>query len=124
MLNFNHAWRFASPGEIADGVSDDFLAFIKKVASQHADRQYVIEHYKTYFADAAARPSYKSTGLGWAETDLKSYMSDAASNAPLFIEAFVDAGVSLQMKHPQFVVPDVPTINSILARHGAGYEIH
>jgi hypothetical protein len=41
----------------------------------------------------------------------------------LFIEAFFDAGVSIQMRHPQFVVPDVATINSILAKHRAGYEL-
>jgi hypothetical protein len=123
MLNYNPAWRFASPGEIATSGVDEFFVFIKKVASQHSNRQHVIEHYKTYFADAAGRPSYTSTSLSWAETDLMSYMSDAATNAPLFIEAFFDAGVSMQMKHPQFVVPDVATINNILAKHGAGYEV-
>src|SRR5258708_7714395 len=106
MLNFNPAWRFASPGEIATGVVHDFFVFTKKVASQHPNRQHVIEHYKTYFAGAADRPSYTSTSLGWAETDLMSYMNDAATNAPLFIEAFFDAGVSMQMMHQQFVVPD------------------
>jgi hypothetical protein len=123
MLNFNPTWRFTSPGAIATGVPDDFLAFIKRVASQHANRQHVIEHYKRYFADAAGRPSYTSTSLSWAESDLNEYMSDAAANAPLFIEAFYDAGNSMQITNPQFVVPDVGTINHILAKNGAGYEL-
>lgn len=123
MLNFNPAWRFASPGVIADGVPGELFIFIKKVASQHPNRQHVIEHYKRYFADAAGRPSYTSTSLSWAESDLDSYMTDAAANAPLFIEAFYDAGISLQMANPLFVVPDVATINGILAKHDAGYEL-
>jgi len=123
MLNFNPTWRFTSPGPVADGVVSEFFVFIKKVAGQHPKRQFVIEHYKRYFADAAARPSYTSTSLSWAEADLQSYMDDAASNAPLFIEAFYDAGTSLQMSNPEIIVPDVPTINGILSRHDAGYEL-
>jgi hypothetical protein len=123
MLNFNPAWRFASPGTIANGVPDDFFVFIKKVAAQHPNRQHVIEHYKTYFAGAAGRPSYTSTSLSWAESDLNDYMNEAAGNAPLFIEAFYDAGDSMQRTNPQVAVPDVGTINHILAKHGAGYEL-
>jgi hypothetical protein len=123
MLNFNPAWRFASPGAIADSVSDELFVFIKKVAAQHPNRQHVIEHYKRYFADASGRPAYRSTSLSWAESDLNDYMREAAANGPLFIEAFYDAGISMQMANPQFVVPDVATINSILAKHTEGYEL-
>jgi hypothetical protein len=123
MLNFAPAWRFASPGPIANGVADDFAVLIKRVSGQHANRQYVIEHYKTYFADAAGRPSYTSSSLSWAESDLNAYMAEAAVNAPMFIEAFHDAGISLQRKNPQFVVPDVASINHVLAKYGAGYEL-
>src|SRR5215472_9052270 len=123
MLNFNATWRFTSPGPIAAGVAGDFFMFIKKVAGQQTNRQPVIEHYKRHFADAAGRPFYASTSLGWAESDLDSYMDDAANNAPLFIEAFYDAGAALRAANPDFVVPDVAKINQILAKHGAGYEL-
>ena len=123
MLNFDSRWRFTSPGAIGETVSADLFVFIKKVAAQHSNRQHVIEHYKTYFAEAAGHPSYTSTSLGWAETDLMSYMTEAAANAPLFIEAFFDAGISMQIKQPNFVVPDVAAINSILAKHDTGYEL-
>jgi len=123
MLNFDPAWRFNSPGPLANGVSDELFVFIKKVAAQHPNRQHVIEHYKRYFADAAGRTSYTSTSLSWAESDLNDYMMDAGSNAPLFIEAMHDAGVALQTANPTFVVPDVATINNILAKHNAGYEL-
>jgi hypothetical protein len=123
MLNFNPAWRFTSPGPVADGVVDDFVVLIKRVSGQHTNRQHVIEHYKTYFADAAGRPSYTSTSLSWAESDLSAYMAEAAVNAPMFLEGFYDAGASLQKRNPQFVVPDVGSSNHILAKHGAGYEL-
>ncbi|MGH6673058.1 MAG: hypothetical protein ACRECV_13935 [Xanthobacteraceae bacterium] len=123
MLNFDSQWRFTSPGPITKGVADDFIVLIRRVAGQHTNRQHVIEHYKTYFADAAGRPSYTSTNLSWAESDLSDYMSEAADNALMFIEAFYDAGNSIQKKHPDFVVPDVPSINHILTKHGAGYEL-
>jgi hypothetical protein len=123
MLNFEPTWRFRSPGEIASGVVNDFFGFIKKVAGQLPNRKPVIEHYKRHFADAAGRTFYASSALSWAETDLDSYMTDAAANAPLFIEAFYEAGLSLQMANPQLLVPDVAMINSILAKHAAGYEL-
>lgn len=123
MLNFNPTWRFSSPGAIAPGVAEEFFGFIKRVAAQHPNRQHIVEHYKRYFADAAGRPSHTSTSLGWAESDLNDYMNDAAANAPLFIEAFFDAGAALHTAHPQIVVPDAATINAILASRGAGYEV-
>ncbi|MGE0034835.1 MAG: hypothetical protein AB7S93_04305 [Xanthobacteraceae bacterium] len=123
MLNFNPSWRFNSPGAIDPGVKEEFLVLIKRVAAQHPQRQHVVEHYKTYFADAGGRTSYRSTSLGWAESDLSDYMDSAAENAPLFIEALFDAGESLQRAHPQFVIPDPPSINLILAKHNTGYEL-
>lgn len=123
MLNFNPAWRFASPGEIPAGVSDDLFAFIKRIATQHPNRKHVIEHFKAYFADAAGRQSYTSTNLRFAESDLKDYMDDAAGNAALFIEAYYDASISIQMVHPDLTVPDAARINIILAKHNADYEL-
>jgi hypothetical protein len=123
MLNFNPAWRFTSPGAIADGVRGEFFAFIKKVAAQHPNRQYIIERYKSSFADAASRPLYTSSSLSWAESDLNDHMNSAAENAALFIEAFYDAGDSIIRADPEFVVPDVSSINQVLAKYGAGYEL-
>jgi hypothetical protein len=51
-------------------------------------------------------------------------MSDAAANAPMFIEGFHDACESLQRAHPDYVVPDVAMINRILAKCDAGFQIH
>jgi hypothetical protein len=122
MLKFNGAWRFDSPGRIANGVSAEFSKLIGKIASQ-GSRQSMLEHFKSYFASAAGTTSSWSSSASWAESDLDGYISDAAGNAPLFIEAFYDACESLQSAHPDYAVPDVAMINRILAKFDAGYQV-
>ncbi len=122
MLKFTPSWRFHSPGPIADGVQDDFFGLIGRVAAQ-MDRQRGLEHFKYYFANAAGFTSSSSSSASWAETDLHNYMTAAAANAPLFIEAFYDACTSLLAKNSGFAVPDAAMINAVLARNNAGYEI-
>ena len=122
MLRFNSAWRFDSPGAIPDGVSDEFTRLIGKIATQ-GPRQEILEHFKTYFADAAGTTSSWSSNTSWAETDLRGHMSDAAANAPLFIEAFFDACEALRRSHPNYAVPDVAMINRVLSSHNADYHI-
>ena len=122
MLKFKSAWRFDTPGPIADGVREEFSRLIGKVAAQ-GSRQSILEHFKNFFAGASGTTASWSSSASWAETDLSSYMYDAASNAPLFIEAFYDACVSLQPKHPDWALPDVEIINRILSSRNAGYQI-
>jgi hypothetical protein len=122
MLKFNGAWRFDSPGNIPNEVSAEFLGFIGKIASQ-GDRQDVLEHFKTYFANAAGKASVRSSTESWAETDLGCDMTDAGVNAPLFIEAFYDACEALHRTHPDYAVPDVSKINRVLSNHNSGYKI-
>jgi len=123
MLKFNGAWRFDSPGRIADGVVSECSRLIGKIATQ-GKRQEILEHFKTYFADAAGTTSSWSSDAGWAETDLDRYMRDAGANAPLFIEAFYDACEALQRSHPDYAFPDVSMTNRVLSHHNAGYQIH
>jgi hypothetical protein len=122
MLKFNGAWRFDTPGPVADGVSADFSRLIGKIAAQ-GNLQRVLEHFKNYFAGAVGTTSSWSSSASWAETDLRGYMDESAANAPLFIEAFYDACESLQHAHPDYAVPDVPFINRILSSRNAGYRI-
>lgn len=123
MLNFDPNWRLRSPGKITRGVISEFAVLIKRVSGQYGSRQPIIEHYKSYFADAAGRPSYHSSSLSWAEADLDTYMEEAGENAPMFIEAFYTAGQSLKNRNPELVVPDVAMINFVLRNHDAGYEL-
>lgn len=122
MLKFDGAWRFNSPGAIADGVQDEFFNLIRKVAAQ-GDRQRILEHFKHYFANATGSTSTWSSSASWAETDLGSCMSDAAANGPLFIEAFYDACTALKTRQPDFAVPDAAIINLVLARNNSGYDV-
>ena len=122
MLKYDGAWRFNSPGKIPDGVQDDFFNLIGKVAAQ-GERQRLFEHFKRYFASAAGSTSSWSSSESWAISDLHSHMSEAAENAALFVEAFYDACLGLQVAHPDYAIPDVGMINLILSRHNAGYEI-
>jgi hypothetical protein len=122
VLKFNGAWRFNSPGKIAEGVHDDFFNLVGKIVGQ-GPRQRLLEHFKGYFASAAGSTSSWSSSESWASTDLHRYMSDAAENAPLFIEAFYDACKSLANSNADLVVPDFEMINQILSRHNAGFEI-
>lgn len=123
MLNFNPSWRLVSPGPIARGVITEFGTLIRRVAGSYENRKPIIEHYKRYFADAAGRPHHDSSSLDWAESDLSEYMQDAGSNAPLFIEAFYDAGQALVRRNESIVVPDVGMINHFLNAHDAGFDL-
>jgi hypothetical protein len=107
MLNFNGSWRFDSPGEIPQGVSNAFSDLIGRIAAQ-GDRQSILEHFKSYFGDACGTSTTWSSSASWAETDLHSYMQDAAKNAPLFIEAFYEACESLRLGNTQLGLPDLP----------------
>jgi len=120
MLRFRGAWRFNTPGAIPPEVSADFADLIGKIATQ-GDRQTILEHFKAYFASAAGTTASWSSSVSWAETDLRTYMTQAEENAPLFVEAFYDACDALGRK--DLAVPDVAMMNRILSKHHTGYEI-
>lgn len=120
MLTFKSDWRFESPGEIKNEVVKEFSDLIGKITTQ-GDVQSTLEHFKDFFASAAGTTSNWSSSTSWAEYDLYNYMSSAATNAPLFIEAFYDACEALRSKN--IAVPDVRVMNRILAKHETGYEI-
>ena len=121
MLNFEHQWRFNSPGKVPDGVISEFSKLIGKIAAQ-GSRWSVLETFKSYFANASGATSYPSTSESWAETDLITHMEQAAENATLFIEAFYDACEAFR-NGGDYAVPDVAIVNRILTQHEAGFEI-
>lgn len=122
MLIFDGAWRFDSPGPIPDELSNAFFELIGRIATPE-NRKAIIEHFKDYFASAAGSSSSYSSSTSWAESDLLGYMGHAASNAPLFIEAFYDGCQSLANGRPPTAVPDLSRINRILYESGSGYQI-
>jgi hypothetical protein len=119
MLKFDNSWRYESPGGISNEVEGEFIDIIRKIAK---GEQKVLEHFKQYFAAASGSPSSLSSSASWADSDLSSYIGQAAENAPLFIEAFYDAFEKLRNDH-DYPVPDVTFINKILAKHNLNYKI-
>ena len=122
MLHFDGTWRFDSPGPIPEEVSNAFFELIGRIATPD-NRKTILEHFKDSFAGAAGSSSSYSSSTSWAESDLLGYMNDAASNAPLFIEAFYDGCYRLANGNPPTPVPDLSRINRILYESGSGYQI-
>lgn len=83
----------------------------------------MLEHFKSYFANAFGSATGWSSSESWAESDLDRCMRNAADNAPLFIEAFYDACETLKANHPEFAMPDIGRMNRVLSENGASYEI-
>lgn len=119
-LNFRGDWRYDSPGPIPREVISAFMGLIGKIANQRG-RWSTLEHFKSYFAEAAGRSASRSSTESWAESDLEEEMGWAAENAPLFIEAFYDGCEALASE--DLTLPGVDRINRILAEHQTGYEI-
>ena len=120
MLNFESSWRFNSPGPVDRQVVNNFYDFIAKIARSE---QGILEHFKRFFAGAAGLTSHPSSNYSWADSDLQNYMDSAAENAPLFIEAFHDACEELKDPTNPIPVPDLRTINNVLAMHGTHFRI-
>jgi hypothetical protein len=120
-LQFPGSWRFATDTDkLPDEARWAFDDLIGRIALQ-GSRWTLIEHFKGYFVRAIGASHVWSSSEDWADTDLRSYMEHAASNAPIFIEAFYNACEDL--KAQGLDVPDVDLINRILNEKGVPFEI-
>ncbi len=127
MLKFEPRWRFSPPGDgryrnssIPREAVSEFDTLIGRIATQR-DRWSVLEHFKGAFCRVTGRSHFRSSNESWAETDLSSAMNDAATNAPLFLEAFFEACEELREKG--LGTPDAAMINGLCERHEVGYVI-
>lgn len=118
MLKFDERWRFESPGNVPQQVDEQFYKIINKLAK---GEQSVFERFKRTFGAVSGISTSTSSSASWAQSDLMSYMSEAASNAPLFIEAFYDGWRELGAGYPAV---NVDVINKILAEAGLRYQIN
>jgi hypothetical protein len=128
MLKFPGAWRFRPPADddwinqsVPDSAVREFREMIGKTATQ-GSRQDILEHFKGYFCTVVGEPHVWSSSESWADTDLSAYMSAAAKNAPLFLEAFYDACESLRSRNELFA-PDVSMINEVCDQQSIGYVV-
>lgn len=127
MLRFDPSWRFEPPLDggyknrrIPSEAIWEFDSLIRKVTTQ-GDRWDMLEHFKGAFSRAVGQTHFRSSSESWAETDLSSVMSQAAENAPLFLEAFYDA--CEEPRQRGLFTPDVATINAVCQKHDIGYEM-
>jgi hypothetical protein len=127
MLKFDLSWRFQPPPDgryknsaIPPEAIWEFDSLIRKVTTQ-GDRWDMLEHFKGAFSRAVGQSHFRSSSESWAESDLSSVMSQAAENAPLFLEAFYEACEELRQRG--LFAPDVPMINDVCQKHGIGYDL-
>lgn len=127
MLRFDPAWRFEPPPDgryknkaIPSEAIWEFDSLIRKVMTQ-GDRWEMLEHFKGAFSRAVGQTHFRSSSESWAESDLSSVMTQAAGNAPLFLEAFYDACQELLQR--DLFAPDFAMINNVCQKHGIGYEL-
>ena len=120
MFEFDDSWRFGSPGAVPEAAVREIFSFAKR--SSHGDHGWsVLETFKIYFARSAGTSYHRSSDRGWAATDLWSLMFDAAVNAPLFIEAFLEACEDVRALGAP--VASVSDVNRVLRQHGTGYQV-
>jgi len=127
MLKFDPSWRFQPPPDgkyknrsIPPEAVREFDSLIGKVATQ-GDRWDMLEHFKEAFSKAIGQTHFRSSSESWAESDLSSVMTQAAENAPLFLEAFYEASEALRERG--FFAPDALMINDVCRKHTIGYDL-
>ncbi|HQZ12006.1 MAG TPA: toll/interleukin-1 receptor domain-containing protein [Devosia sp.] len=120
-MKLESGWRYGNPGPISPHAVSAFFDLIAKIAAQ-GQRWGIFEGFKKRFAGVSGRSYAASSSESWAESDLGDYLSSAASNAPLFIEAFYDGCEELK-SDPNLELPDAGVINQLLRTHEVGYEI-
>ncbi|HFT8011406.1 TPA: hypothetical protein ACU9T0_007089 [Burkholderia cenocepacia] len=122
MLQFDSALRWTSPGEMPVEVVDDvFTEIVMRIVAQ-ADAQTVYELFKRRFAQASGRTASRSSSESWAESDLRSYMTHAADNAALFVEALHDGMCDVERLHPSVGLPPWHYVNRVLLPSGCAID--
>jgi len=101
---------------------EDFLGLILKVASQR-EAYFVLEHFKRHFSLAVGKTNMTSSSTGWAQSDLKSLMDEAANNAVVFIDALYDGFQTLVRQDPDVVIPSDEVLNAVFRVYDVGYQI-
>lgn len=128
-LTFRAQWRFEPPQDsesilshIPQDAIAEFIRLVNKLAPQ-ADRWDTMEHFKRHFIESVGMTYYRSSARRFAEYDLREAANAAAGNAPLFIEAFVDACRSFEREGEDRYAPDDGRINAVLAEYNVGLEV-
>ena len=123
MLQFEKSWRFTSPSSLEEDVVDEFYSLTLKISSSRFSKKGILEKFKRNFAPVSGREFSESTSVAWAQSDLRRFMADASTNAPMFIEAFYETCVEICHLDPDAAVPDIRIINEVLSQNSVNYEV-
>jgi len=105
-----------------DGGVEAYIGLIGQIASQRIPKS-IKERFKQAFCAVGAIPYYASSSDRFIDEDLRAAAYAAATNAPLFIDAFDTVVGGLQRQDSALGVPDDAHLNRVLAEHHAGFRI-
>jgi hypothetical protein len=114
----NAKWRFESPGPLPDATVYRLFEMAQVTAAQ-GRVQDILEDFKGRFPGADGY--WKSSNEKYARDDLYRDMRLHSTNAPLFIEAYLQA--CSDIREQGLDAPSVNDINTVLFQTRAGYQI-
>lgn len=138
MLKYPQHWRIDPPSDgewlterVPQEACDEFVRCIYRVAKHRTEietEKDTIEKYKQAFSESIGTDYFPSSSLSWARSDLGYLIEEAASNPPLFIEAFWDGSQVLRSTDQRrvedtFYIPDADLVNRICEKHKMGYRL-
>lgn len=90
-LQFPSEWRYTASdsfGGMSDATVREFHTLAVRVAAAVEHPQGVIERFKARFAAVNGDTAMSSSSYSFSLTDLWDGMTEASTNAPLFVDAF------------------------------------
>src|ERR1043165_8048423 len=112
-------WLFKSPGSVPNALVPSFSTSFSRWPVRQPNYQSCSRISSTTFS--YGRSSSWSSDAGLAQTDLRSYMEEAAENAAKFVAAFVDGCGALTREG--LAALDTDFVNDLLAEHKSEYFV-
>jgi hypothetical protein len=122
LLDFSPQWRFSAPGSLPDSAVQAFIVMVGQIASQRVPKA-IKEQFKQAFCMAGGIPYYPSSSDRFIDEDLQVAAFAAATNAPVFIDAFDNVLMRLKHSDPTLGTPDDGLVNRLLIEHKVGMMI-
>jgi hypothetical protein len=131
-LGFPTAWRFSAPKvgpNNSSALPPAALEELARLAIQLAGFSFAgtwvgLETFKKHLYPAAGVAYHgKSSDEGWAETDLRSVITELQGQPPLLIEGLVTAGRVLTDKSGEPLLSDAEPLNAILRKYNFGLRV-
>lgn len=130
-ITFPKEWGFEPPRnteewyleEVSVEAAREIEGIIHQIANSPESAKGTLEKFGRAFSASVGGNYLNSSDVGWAGTDLNTYLMDARSNPPKFLRTFVDALNSVRDERTDQDIPELPHLNTILETHRLGYII-